>query len=205
MPLKPLGITHYVAVLSEHSKEASLSRRIGWRLTEWGEMFINTPSNKLIESPAGEYGRLAYEAFGLIIFCWFVYILYFRKNNIPFFIKAYIFLYCMIMFNWPFSDPRFWVPIMPIIGAVILQTLFSGENKILKYSSRVLAIVYIGFGALACGYMIHTSLDKKALAKTQARGVYRSEYEIHFFGKPLSDTVTTKPDTAVISILKRYD
>jgi len=208
---KPLGINHYANVLSEHFKEAPFFKRVGWRFKEWGELFINTPSNKVIDKLtntnkfAGEASWLAFVAVGFIIFCWFVYKVYFHKNNIPFFIKAYILFYCIIMFNWPFNDPRFWVPIMPIIAAVVLQALFANDNKILKRLSTVLLIVYIALGVFASGYMIYTSLNKKVFARTQAKGTYRSEYEIHFYGKPLSDTVTSPPDTAVINLLKRYD
>jgi len=52
--------------------------------------------------------------------------------------------------------------------------------------------------------MVYTSLNKKVFARTQAKGAYRSEYEIHFYGKPLSDTVTSV-DKDVIELLKRYD
>jgi hypothetical protein len=207
---KPLGINHYGNVLSEHFKEAPFFKRMGWRFKEWGELFINTPSNKVIDKLtninkfAGEASWLAFVAVGFIIFCWFVYKVYFRKNNIPFFIKAYILFYCIIMFNWPFNDPRFWVPIMPIIAAVVLQALFADDNKILKGMSTALLIVYIALGAFASGYMIYTSLNKEVFAKTQAKGTYRSEYEIHFYGKPLSDTVTSV-DKDVIELLKRYD
>jgi len=201
---KPLGINHYGNVLSEHFKEAPFFKRMGWRFKEWGELFINAPSNKVIDRVAGEAGRLAYEAVGLIIFCWFIYKVYFRKNTIPFFIKAYILFYCIIMFNWPFNDPRFWVPIMPIIAAVVLQALLADQNKILKGLSITLFIIYIALGAFASGYMVYTSLNKKVFARTQAKGAYRSEYEIHFYGKPLSDTVTSV-DKDVIELLKRYD
>jgi disulfide bond formation protein DsbB len=201
---KPLGINHYGNVLSEHFKEAPFFKRMGWRFKEWGELFINAPSNKVIDRLAGEAGRIAYEVVGFIIFCWFVYKVYFRKNSIPFFIKAYILFYCIIMFNWPFNDPRFWVPIMPIIAAVVLQALFADDNKVVKIISIASLVVYIALGAFASGYMVYTSLNKKAFARTQAKGAYRSEYEIHFYGKPLSDTVTTV-DKDVIDLLKRYD
>ncbi len=201
---KFLGLNHYGNVLSEHAKEASFLKRLEWRFTDWGEMFINAPSERIINSFAGNAGKLAFIVAGLIIFCWFVYRVYFRKNTIPFFIKAYILFYCIIIFNWPFYDPRFWVPLMPIIAAVVLQSLAVNENKALKILSTAMLIVYIILGLSASGYMVYTSLNKKVLARTQAKGVYRNEYEIHFYGKPLSDTVTNV-DKDVVEILKKYD
>jgi len=38
--------------------------------------------------------------------------------------------------------------------------------------------------------MTYTSFNKKEFSKNAGKGVYRNEYETHFFGKTLSDTVT---------------
>ena len=200
--LKPLGISHYRDVLSEHLKDAPFFKRMNWRFTEWGEIFINAPSGKITSRFAAF--EKAYIICGIIFFLWFIYRVYLVKNKIPVFIKAYILFYCFIIFNWPFDDPRFWAPLMPIIAAIILQVLFEQPNNILKKISIALLMVYIAAGGFASGYMIYTSFNKKALARTQAKGIYRNEYEIHFYGKPLSDTATTV-DKDVIELLKRYD
>jgi hypothetical protein len=199
---KPLGISHYRDVLSEHLKEAPFFKRMGWRFTEWGEIFINAPSGKMISKFA--VFEAVYIICGIIFFCWFTYRVYLTKNKIPFFIKAYILFYCLIIFNWPFDDPRFWVPLMPIIAAIILQVLFEQPNNILKKISFTLFMIYIAAGGFASGYMIYTSFNKNALARTQAKGDYKNEYEIHFYGKPLTDTAK-KIDPDVVRILNRYD
>ena len=59
-------------------------------------------------------------------------------------------------------------------------------------------------GVLSVGFLTYTSLSKEKLAKTQANGVYRNEYETYFFGKPLSDTAK-KIDTGILSLLKRHN
>jgi len=200
---KPLGINHYGNVLSEHFKEAPFFKRIGWRFKEWGEIFVNTPSNKFIDYVA-KAGEFAFIALGLIIFCWFVYRLYFSKNTIPFFIKAYFLFYCLIMFNWPFNDPRFWAPVMPVMAAIVLQLYADEKNKISRLFFSGLFIVYMFLGSFAAGYMVYTSFNKKVFARTQAKGVFRTEYEIHFFGKPLNDTAT-QTDPFVIHVLQQYD
>ncbi|HLK27749.1 MAG TPA: hypothetical protein VKT28_04160, partial [Puia sp.] len=78
---KFLGLNHYGNVLSEHFKEAPFFKRMGWRFKEWGELFINAPANKVIDKLAGEAGRITYMVIGFIIFCWFLYKVYFRKNT----------------------------------------------------------------------------------------------------------------------------
>src|SRR5450432_3681541 len=199
---KFLGINHYANVLSEHFKDAPFLTRMGWRFKEWGEMFINTPANKVIDHVA-EMGKYGFELIGFIIFCWFIFKVYFRKNNLPFFLKAYFLFYCIIIFNWPFNDPRFWIPVMPVMAAFALQ-LPVAENKLTRFLSTTLFVVYISLGTFASGYMVYTSFNKKELAKNQAKGVYKNEYEVHFFGKPLSDTAT-QVDPYIVEFLRRYD
>ncbi len=199
-----LGLNWYGNVLSEHFREAPFLKRLQWRFTEWGELFMNTPSNKIVMYLSGTPGLVLFVAVGLPVFLWFMYHLYFRKNGVPFYLKAYILFYCMIMFNWPFNDPRFWVPIIPLIAALIIQMPLQ-MNGLVKTLSTLLIIVYAGCGAFASGFMVYTSLDHKAFSKNQANGVYRNEYETFFFGKPLSDTATRPVDPWVMDVLKRYD
>ena len=202
---KQLGINHYGGVLSEHFKEAPFFKRVGWRFKEWGEIFVNTPSNKVIDRLAGKLGEIAFMVIGLIIFSWFLYTLFSKKTGIPFIIKAYFVFYCLIMFNWPFNDPRFWVPIMPLMAAITLHGVaYFKENKIIKSLSSLLFVIYIILGAFAAGYMVYSSFNKEFLSRNQAKGVYRNEYEVHFFGKPLSDTAKTI-DPTIVNLLKRYD
>lgn len=198
-----LGISHYGEVLSEHFKEAPFFKRVSWRFKEWGEIFLNTSSIKIVNYISGKWGELIFIALGLVIFGWFIFKLYVRKNTIPFFIKAYLLFYCLIMFNWPFNDPRFWVPVMPLIAAVIIQMPLQ-ESRLVKTLSSLLLIIYVSLGAFASGYMVYTSFDREVFSRTQAKGVYRNEYETYFFGKPLSDTAT-HVDPFVLDLLKRYD
>jgi len=200
---KPLGINHYGNVLSEHFKEAPFFKRIGWRFKEWGEIFLNTPSNKVMEYVA-RAGEIVFVLVGIAIFIWFMLSLYFKKNGIPFFIKAYLLFYCIIMFNWPFNDPRFWVPVMPIMAAAVLQLLSQEKNRAVLVLSRILLVIYIALGSFASGYMVYTTFNKKVFAKTQAKGVYENEYEIHFYGKPLRDTAK-QIDPFVLHVLQKYD
>ena len=52
--------------------------------------------------------------------------------------------------------------------------------------------------------MVYSSFDKEFLAKNQAKGVYRNEYETHWYGKPMSDTAR-KMDTLALHVLEKYD
>ncbi|MFI5124737.1 MAG: hypothetical protein ACHQDF_05380 [Chitinophagales bacterium] len=200
---KQLGLNHYTGVMSRQFKGGVyFSEMLGWHFREWGEISLNISVAKVIGLlPAAPVIGLLI-AFGILMVAGFLFICFIKKNRTPFIVKAYLFCYMFLMFNWPFSDPRFWVPVIPLIAAVIAQTAFNG-NKWLKMPLIFLFIVYATFGILSVGYMTYTSLNKKVFAKTQAAGVYRNEYETHFFGRPLSDTAT-RIDPFVMSVLERY-
>ena len=115
----------------------------------------------------------------------------------------YLLFYIIIIMNWPYYDPRFWVPVLPLMVIVILQTPFNSRPW-LKGVSRIYLTAYLALGLFAAAYSLYVGLDKERFAKNQAKGVYRNEYEIDFFGKPQTDTAVYV-DPEVLNILKKYD
>ncbi len=201
---KQLGLDHYTGVFSKQFQEGvSFMGMIGWHFSEWGEIFINTSGVKIINILPAPLGKWLLIGTGFLMISGFIYICFIKKSRIPFIVKAYLFFYILLMFNWPFADPRFWVPVIPLIAGVVAQTSFSRTFWI-RFPLRALFIVYTGFGILSMGYMTYTSLNKKVFSRNEAAGVYRNEYETFFYGKPLSDTAT-RIDPYVMSVLRRYD
>jgi hypothetical protein len=201
---RQLGLNHYTGVMSKQFKEgARFQDVLGWHFSEWGEILLNTSKFKVIAFLPGRLGAWLFILTGIAGVCAFFYICFIRKNRIPFIVKTYLLFYLLLMFNWPFADPRFWVPIIPLIAAVIGQTSFS-RSRSLKYISRLYLVAYCMLGMISLGYFTYTSFNKRELAKTQAKGVYRNEYEMHFFGKTLSDTAT-HTDPSLVDFLNKYD
>jgi hypothetical protein len=201
---RQLGLNHYTGVMSKQFDEGlRFSNVLGWHFSEWGEILINSSRYKVMNFFPGQTGNWIFIFVGMLGFIGFIYICFIRKNQIPFIIKTYLFFYILLMFNWPFSDPRFWVPVIPLIAAVVSQTSFP-PNRILRLLSMAWLIIYALLGLAALGYTTYTSFNKKEFSKTQAKGVYRNEYETHFFGKPLSDTVT-HVNQNLVEFLNKYD
>jgi hypothetical protein len=199
---KQLGLNHYTGVRSQQFKGNLTTMDIlGWHFKEWTEVILNIPFNR-IEHYLGHSALIIFIVLGIGFFGWFVYALI-RNNKMPFFIKIYLLAYCAIIFYWPFYDPRFWVPIIPMGIAVLLQAPIEFK-KITKLIRPPFAFVYVVLGFFALGYLTYTSFDKKTFSKTQASGIYRNEYETFFYGKPLSDTATQRDDF-VIHLLKEYN
>jgi hypothetical protein len=86
---------------------------------------------------------------------------------------------------------------------VISQTSFS-TYRLVKVPAFIYFTTYTLLGLLSLGFFTYTSFDKEEFSKTQAKGVYRNEYEVHFFGKTLSDTATHS-DPNLVEFLNKYD
>ncbi len=108
------------------------------------------------------------------------------------------------MFYWPFYDPRFWVPVIPLIVAVVVELI---RARTMAWKDGLLGLfmaVYVLLGLAATGYMTYTSLNKEVFAKRHALGVYRNEFETYFFGKPQSDTAKNI-DPFVLHLIQKYN
>jgi hypothetical protein len=201
---RQLGLNHYTGVMSKQFKEnLRFSDVIGWHFSEWGEILVNISRYKVIGFFPGHIGDWLFILIGIMGIAGFIHICFIRKNSVSFIVKAYLSFYILLMFNWPFADPRFWVPVIPLIAAVISQTSFS-QARVIKILDITCFVIYATLGLVSLGYFTYTSFNKRELSKTQARGVYRNEYETHFFGKPLSDTVT-HIDPYLVEFLNKYD
>lgn len=164
---------------------------------------LNSPSPKLnfLGSPA--LVEIVFLFAGILTLAWIFYLLFKRSSSVSLLIKVYLVFYTMLVLVWPFFEPRFWVPAMTLFMAVILQ-----EQKITKPVTRyfflVYKTVYVVVGLTALAYYTYTSFNKKVFAGKQDAGIWRNEYETHFFGKPLSDTATVVREP-ILKLIKKYD
>lgn len=174
-----------------------------FHFTELAEIFINVPLNKGVDYIEGSAILILFLIIGLLLFGWLMYALFMKRNQLPFYIKTYLLFYLLILMNWPYYDPRFWVPIIPLVIAVYLQTPFN-LYTLLRIPARMHLVVYMILGISAGVYSLYAATDKHRFSSRHAKGVYRNEYETHFFGKPQSDTAT-HIDQNVLQILRKYD
>ena len=201
---RQLGLNHYTGVFTKQLQEGlTFSTILRWHFTEWAEFCFNVSIVKVEGYFPASSGKLVFLVAGILFFAGFLYLLFIRKNKIPFIVKAYLLFYSLLMFNWPFYDPRFWVPVLPLVAAVVAEGL-AAFRKGLKVPAMVFLIAYISLGVASVGYITYTSLNRSVFARTQANGVYRNEYETFFYGRPQSDT-TGHADPNIVDILRRYD
>jgi hypothetical protein len=199
---RQLGLNHYGGVFSKQFKEGlTIATMFRWHFTEWAEIGFNISALKV----EGYYPRagILFLVAGILFFAGLIYLLLFRKNKLPFIVKVYLLFYSVLMFNWPFYDPRFWLPVLPLLIAVVLQYPLPRPGW-RKGVAVVFLAGYMLLGVLAVGFFTYTSLNRKIFVRMQANGVFRNEYETFFYGKPVQDTARVI-DPVVLSVITRYD
>jgi hypothetical protein len=203
---KELGIGHYTQAATGSVQKgivAYLLQNLQFHLLETAEVMLNIPSNKVFDYVNPSLGKAAFMAIGVIFWAWTLYVLFLKRKGLPFFLRMYLLFYFIIIFNWPYYDPRFLVPVLPLMMLVLMQVPVN-KTGLLKWGGNLFIAVYILLGAFAVAYSTYISFKKEAFSKSHARGVYRNEYETHFFGKPQSDTAT-HIDKNVLNILNKYN
>jgi hypothetical protein len=164
---------------------------LGEHLAEWGELLLNVPASKLAVP-----GKWVFVAVGLLLGAVVVYCLMRGRKKVSVAVSVYLVLYIVLIFCWPFFDVRFWIPVAPLVIMILVQVL-PGRRLLI----RGMVVLYVVAGLGAVGYSTFTAFNKQALARNQAGGRYRNEYETHFFGKPLQDTIAPV-DPYVLHILE---
>jgi hypothetical protein len=203
---KQLGFEHYLKFASGNAEKGFVQQRVEnlqFHLLETAEVTLNIPSNKVFDHVNPALGKMAFIAIGVIFWLWALYTFFTKRKTLPFFLVMYLLFYFLIIFNWPYYDPRFLTPVLPLMIIVLMQVPVN-KNALWKWAGNLFVAVYIFLGAFAVAYSTYIAFKKEAFAKNQARGVYRNEYETHFFGKPQSDTAT-HIDKNVLDIITKYD
>jgi hypothetical protein len=197
-------LKHYISAFPKNALENSYKAGMtSGHFKEWGQLLLNVPTSKIENYFPVAIVSFVFIAAGIVFFLWFVYMVFKMRNSISGTVIIYLVIYTVIIFNWPYFDPRFWVPILPFIIAITLQSSFD-KIKLPKVLTPFFLFIYISMGAFAFGYSLYTEFSKKTFARSQAKGIFRNEYEIHFFGKPLSDTAK-HVDKDVVELLEKYD
>ena len=144
-----------------------------------------------------------YFTVGLCGIGYLLYLLLRRNSKTPVSVRIYLLCYLAVILNWPYYEPRFFVPVLPLFVAVILQHLTAALPPV-RTLMALYSIAYVAAGVAAITYYTYTSLHHEALAVKQDAAIWRNEYESLFFGKPLSDTATmVRP--GIVRMLKKYN
>jgi hypothetical protein len=200
-----IHVNEYFQFLISHFEYGvgyTLSRNAWFHLVDFGSLFLNMPAGKVPFMPQMVTNSLfAITGFGFL--CLATYLLVSRKASMHLMLRLYTGVYLLMIFNWPYYEPRFFVPVVPVITVLLIRN-FPVFPSLVKNALKLYLVFYALIGTAAIGYYTYTSLNREALSQKQDAGIWRNEYETYFFGKPLSDTATVvrKP---IVELLKKYN
>ena len=110
---------------------------LSFRLTEFGELFVNLPMSK---TPTEVHFMVPW--IGLILLLLTLFGLATKRREIG---PTEIFLVCYlgIMFAWPYYDPKFWLPVIPLLTAysVLAVKKLKLQNSVVTIYCTIFAII----------------------------------------------------------------
>lgn len=170
--------------------------------TDWTELFINIPLSKTGFLIPPRIGEIIYILTGVFFMGLIVYRLIKNRPSIPTSVSAYLVVYILLIFNWPFVDGRFWLPIMPLVAAVLLQRTYT-PKPFFDVARKGYVMYYVASGIFVLGHYTRTSFDRAYFLTRHDKGKWELEYEAHFGMRKPGDPPV--PDKEALYILNKYD
>jgi len=123
------------------------------RLREMGELSINCSVTKIPKILMPAISLIGLGFLGMILF-----IIYYRRDNLIL-ADYYILAYLLVIFLWPYHDPRFWLPIVPLLICLIAILVQKANiSGIFKQVFIVYLLMFSLMGMAALAYSTRISL-----------------------------------------------
>lgn len=172
-------------------------KHIAGRSLEMGELMFNLPVNK---APA--FAIYPFIVLGLVAFILLCIGLFSRRIHLWKSVDVYMMTYLGILLVWPYYATRFWIPVLPLVFAYILD----GADKLKLLRLRLLApaaFYYLATGILALGYSTSITFAGDRFPKLYGGGSYREPYE---FAMHADEPITEYdgPNKNVAKLVRRY-
>jgi hypothetical protein len=162
---------------------------------EWGEMVLNTPLSKL---PGGL--GIPVRLVGALAICVFAVGLW-NKRKSPDSLWIYVIGFSCIVFPYPWSDARLWLPVLPFLFAYMffgIERLWGADRvsaPVLLYCS-----LFCLTGFLALGYSTRSTYAGARFSELYGDGRFRDTYRCAFRGESCAGA-----DPDGLYLLRRYD
>lgn len=137
---------------------------------DFAELISNFPFAKLPPWARPEFIVIGAAALCLYLTGMFVLL---RRLPLTFF---YLLGYSLIILPWPFTDPRFWLPIMPFIFLAIHQSLRASPWRPLQASVVAYVVLFGALGLAALGYSTWLTFSGPRFAYRYGDGKLRATY-----------------------------
>ena len=160
---------------------------------DFAELIINAPFSKL---PA--LWSVLLLPFGAATFLLFVTGI-FRLRDRAQWLFAYLIAYTALILPWPFTDPRFWLPVMPFMFLAIAEGIAFVFRRVPQFSLAVpyvIAFCVLGFGAL--GYSTWLTFSGPRFSERYGDGLLRTAYQAN------CSSAAVGANERALELLRRY-
>lgn len=198
-----LGNNSYFQALLKHFGNSFLSRllidNVPQRLLELGEILMNLPAGKL---PGARHvcmaaGAAAWAAAG----CGTWRTLR-SGSHLP--LPLYFASYSVLMLLWPSYDPRFWLPLLPVLAMLLLQGVRPLlPRQAVRAAVGVYAAGFVALGFAALGFSARLSLSGRDFGEHYGNDQVQMTYRYALDnGKPVD---MRKVSARMVRVLKTYE
>lgn len=170
------------------------------RLVELGEIVLNLPVSRFPQ--LSSLVPLAGAAAAAI---WIAGILHNRRRS-PTSCGVYLTVYVAILAVWPFTDNRFWLPVLPFVWFGLIegfQALLAGSRGRTRVLAVLIVLYLVGSGGAALFYSTKLSWAGEQFASQFGPPTTQQAYRIAWGLEPYSDRDSSVVDMA--DLLRRYD
>ena len=165
---KTSTLSDFVAATNKSSTVAVFLEIWNFRLTEFGELFINIPMSKL---PANLHFLVPF--IGIVLLLLTLGGLAAKRQDLGS-TEVFFIAYAGILFAWPFYDARFWLPVIPLLLAY--SALSVTRIKLSKAIVMIYCSGFVLFGFMAIAYSTRISLSGHNFPDRYGDGVLRPTY-----------------------------
>ena len=169
-----------------------LTKALLSHLQDFGELMLNAPLSKLPSWASAPTLVLG----GAALCCFLVGVFVLRRRT-PW-LSAYLLAYSALVFPWPFTDARFWLPVMPMV----LLAIYSGAQPLFRRIDRpalAYAALYSLMGFAALAYSTRLTFSGPKFPYLYGDGSLTNSYLAHC-------TAGTPPiDKGTLHLLQRYE
>ena len=183
------------ALLKGHVLLESVSGIVSFRLKELGEIAANLPYPAL-----PPIVQACIPIIGVLVLSLMVAGVAWRPQFGV--VETYFVSYSAIILVWPFYDPRFWLPVIPLLMAysgLALKRLAQNRITVRMVEGYVMMFVFLGISSLASDTRV--SFSGSGFADLYSEGRYHSTYCAVW---PCKDLDSTKVDPDGVHLLRYY-
>jgi hypothetical protein len=185
---KTSTLSDFSTILAKVGVVRMVLQIVGYRLTDVTELFVNVPITKVpgpLRTIITVLGLFALIAIGRAL-------LLRRKAPAP--LDIFLLSYFGILFVWPYSDPRFLIPVVPFLFAYIFTGLPKNNKTILRFAVPSYCAAFAVLGIAALGYSTRITFSQQRFADLYGDSRIRPSYceAFHTCSAPAGDPKTVR-------------